>query len=117
MGINMIKRKGSDFKYNINNENNNYGSEKKNKNNANVVVITTTLAIPTYLWLYSPLLDIGRFFNFLILYTVGRTPWTVVQPVARLLPTHRTNIHRHSYLESDSNPRFQRSSWRRQFIT
>jgi hypothetical protein len=30
------------------------------------------------------------FFSFLILYTVGRTPWTGVQPVARLLPTPRT---------------------------
>jgi hypothetical protein len=29
-----------------------------------------------YLWLYSPLLGLGRFFSFLILYTVGRTPWT-----------------------------------------
>jgi hypothetical protein len=28
-----------------------------------------------YLWLYCPLLDLGRYFNFLILYTVGRTPW------------------------------------------
>jgi hypothetical protein len=26
------------------------------------------------LWLYSPLLGIGHFFSFLILYTVGRTP-------------------------------------------
>jgi hypothetical protein len=43
-----------------------------------------------YLWLYSPLLDLGRFFSFLILYTVGRTPWTGDQPVARPLPTHRT---------------------------
>jgi hypothetical protein len=42
------------------------------------------------LWLYSPLLDLGCFFAFLILYTVGRTPWTGEQPVARLLPTHRT---------------------------
>jgi hypothetical protein len=38
----------------------------------------------------QPSLDLGRFFNFLILYTVGRTPWTEDQPVARLLPTHRT---------------------------
>jgi hypothetical protein len=30
------------------------------------------------------------FFSFLILYTVGRTPWTGDQPVARLLPTHKT---------------------------
>jgi hypothetical protein len=43
-----------------------------------------------YPWLYSPLLDIGRFFGFLILYTVGRTPWTGDQHVARSLPTHKT---------------------------
>jgi hypothetical protein len=41
------------------------------------------------LWFYSPS-DLGRFFSFLILYTVGRTPWTGDQPVARPLPTHRT---------------------------
>jgi hypothetical protein len=35
------------------------------------------------LWLYSPLLDLGRFFSFLILYIVGRTPWTGDQSVAR----------------------------------
>jgi hypothetical protein len=43
--------------------------------------------------LYGPtvlLLDLGRFFSFLILYTVSRTPWTVRQPVARPLLTHRT---------------------------
>jgi hypothetical protein len=33
------------------------------------------------------LLDLGRFFGFLILYTVGMTPWTGDQPVARPLPT------------------------------
>jgi hypothetical protein len=43
-----------------------------------------------YLWLYSPLLGLDRFFSFLILYTVGRTPLTGNQPVARPLPTHRT---------------------------
>jgi hypothetical protein len=42
------------------------------------------------LWLYSPLLGFGRFFSFLILNTVGRTPWTGDQPVARPVPTHRT---------------------------
>jgi hypothetical protein len=36
------------------------------------------------------LLDLGRFFSFLILYTVGRNLWTGDQPVARPLPTHRT---------------------------
>jgi hypothetical protein len=25
-------------------------------------------------WIYSPLFDLGRFFSFLIFYTVGRTP-------------------------------------------
>jgi hypothetical protein len=58
-----------------------------------------TLYIYIYmLWLYSPLLGLGRFFSFLILYTVGRTPWTEDQPIARPLPTHRTtqtqNKHR-----------------------
>jgi hypothetical protein len=42
------------------------------------------------LWLYSPFLGLGRFFTFLIFYTVGRTPWTGDQLVARPLPTHRT---------------------------
>jgi hypothetical protein len=41
-------------------------------------------------WLYSPLLDLGRFFSFLILFTAFRTPWTGDQPFARPLPTHRT---------------------------
>jgi hypothetical protein len=45
---------------------------------------------PDYLWLYSPLLDLDRFFSFLIFYTVGRTPWTGDQLVARPLPKHRT---------------------------
>jgi hypothetical protein len=36
------------------------------------------------------LLDLGRFFRFLILYTVGMIPWTGDQPVARPLTTHRT---------------------------
>jgi hypothetical protein len=34
------------------------------------------------------------FLSFLILYTVGRTPWTGDQPVARSLPTH-TERHKH----------------------
>jgi hypothetical protein len=55
-------------------------------------------------WLYSPLLDLGRLFSFFILFTVLRTPWTGDQPVARLLPTHRisqahTNAHRRPCLE------------------
>jgi hypothetical protein len=43
-----------------------------------------------FLWLYSHLLGLGRFFSFLILYTVGRIPWMGDQPVAMPLSTHRT---------------------------
>jgi hypothetical protein len=43
-----------------------------------------------YLWFYSHLLDLGRFFSFLNFYTVGRAQWTGDQPVARPLPAHRT---------------------------
>jgi hypothetical protein len=50
------------------------------------------------------------FFGFVILYTVGRTPWTGDQPVARPLPTRRTTETQNkctqtSMLEWDSNPR------------
>jgi hypothetical protein len=41
------------------------------------------------LLLYSPL-DLGAFLSSLILYTVGRIPWTGDQPVARPLPPHIT---------------------------
>jgi hypothetical protein len=44
-----------------------------------------SLSLSLSLWLYSPS-DLGRFFSFLILYTVGRTPWTEDQPIARPLP-------------------------------
>jgi hypothetical protein len=37
--------------------------------------------------IYGPLLNLGGFFSFVLLHTVGRTPWTVDQPVARQLPT------------------------------
>jgi hypothetical protein len=52
--------------------------------------LTAPRTLSIYLWLYSPLLDFGRFFSFLIFYTVGSTPWTGDQPVARPLPAHRT---------------------------
>jgi hypothetical protein len=48
---------------------------------------------PIYLsiciWLYSPC-GPCPLFSFLILYTVGRTPWMGDQPVARLQPTYTT---------------------------
>jgi hypothetical protein len=43
-----------------------------------------------HLWLYRPLLGPDRFFSFVILYTVSRTPLTGDQRAARPLPTHRT---------------------------
>jgi hypothetical protein len=48
--------------------------------------------LPTYLSLYgyTALMDLGRFFIFLILYTFGRTLWKGDQPIARPLPTHET---------------------------
>jgi hypothetical protein len=60
----------------------------KNARHSSALFLFTYLYI--YLRLYSSLLDLGRFFSFLILYTVGRTPWKEDQPVARPLPTHRT---------------------------
>jgi hypothetical protein len=59
---------------------------------------------------------LADFFSFSILYAVGTTPWMGDQPVARPLPTHRTqhriNAHIYPSLEWDSNPRSLRSSER-----
>jgi hypothetical protein len=52
--------------------------------------VCLSLCLSVCLWLYSPLLDLGLFLSFLILQTVGRSPWTSDHPVARPLPTHRT---------------------------
>jgi hypothetical protein len=55
---------------------------------------TTHTRAPARLSIYGSttvlLLNVGLFFSFLILYTVGRIPWTGDQPVARPLPAHRT---------------------------
>jgi hypothetical protein len=52
-------------------------------------------------WLYSYFLRPSRIFSFLILYTDSRTPWTRDQPVARPLPTHRTELaHRDIHASS-----------------
>jgi hypothetical protein len=51
------------------------------------------------LWFYRTS-DLGLFFSFLILYTVGRTPWTGDQTVARPLPTHRINARTHIHASS-----------------
>jgi hypothetical protein len=52
--------------------------------------VPVTLTVSTYLWLYSPCGPWPLFLQFIYLYTVGWTPWTGDQPVARPLPTHRT---------------------------
>jgi hypothetical protein len=52
-------------------------------------IISVTFLSFLSLGLYSPL-DLGHFFQFLNLYTVGRTPLTGDQPVVRPLPTHTT---------------------------
>jgi hypothetical protein len=49
---------------------------------------------PIYPWLYSPC-GPWPLFQFLNIYTVGRTPWTGDKPVARSLPTHRTTQTRY----------------------
>jgi hypothetical protein len=54
-----------------------------------LITIHRCLILSVYL-LYRPLLDIGHFFSFLILYTVGRTPWTTDQAVTRPLSAQRT---------------------------
>jgi hypothetical protein len=55
-----------------------------------VTKLVQFIYLSMYVWLYSPLLCHGRFFSFLILYTVDRSSWTGDQPVARHLPTHIT---------------------------
>jgi hypothetical protein len=68
--------------------------------------ITKFFSLSLSLRLYSPL-DLGRFFNLLIHYTVGRTPWTTQT---------RINAHWHPCFKLDSNPRPQCSSGQRRFI-
>jgi hypothetical protein len=60
--------------------------------------ISQIIYLSTYLSIYLSfiynstvfLLDLGRLFNFLTLYTVSTTPWTGDQPRSRPLSTHRT---------------------------
>jgi hypothetical protein len=55
------------------------------------------------LWPCSPCVT-WPFFPFLNLYTVGRTPWTGDQPVARPLPTQRTTQTQNKHTQT-SMPR------------
>jgi hypothetical protein len=81
------------------------------------------IVLPVCLSVYSStvlLLDLGRVFSFVILYTVGLLGRQISPSQGRYLHTeqhnHRPNAHRHPCLEWDSNPRSQRSSERRQFM-
>jgi hypothetical protein len=50
------------------------------------------------------LLGLGLSFSLLIYYTVGRTPWTGDQPVARPLPTHRTTQTKNKSTQTSMPP-------------
>jgi hypothetical protein len=64
-----------------------------------------------FLWIYSRLLDVGRFFSYLILYIAGRTPWAVPR---RYLHTERhkqnkcTQISMHWVAFEPTIPAFKR---------
>jgi hypothetical protein len=57
----------------------------------------------------QPIVDLGRLFSFLIVYKVGRIPWTGISPPqVHYLHTerykHRIIAHRHPSFEWDSKP-------------
>jgi hypothetical protein len=76
-----------------------------------VLAIIYVENLSIYLWLYSPY-GPWPLFQFLNLYTDGRTPWTGDQPTNTPHNTNRINAQRHPCFEWDSNPRFQCSSGR-----
>jgi hypothetical protein len=58
------------------------------------------------------LLDRGRFFRFLVLYTVGKTPWNGDQPLTRPLLTYKTTQSQSKHASSGvrtHDPNFQKS--------
>jgi hypothetical protein len=75
------------------------------------IFIHSSMALQPFVRFWPLLQSRNHFF------TDRRTPWTRGQLVARPLPKHRINAHRHPWLELDSNPRFQRSRNRRQFMS
>jgi hypothetical protein len=75
---------------------------------AYVVKVLMFMVVLPFVWLWP-------IFSSLILYTVGRTPWTGDQPVARPLPIHKTTETQNEH-ERDSIPRSQCMSERRQFM-
>jgi hypothetical protein len=81
-------------------------------------LFTTTPTLNDFcLWLYSPLLDLGRFFSFLIhTQSVGLLGRGISPSQGRYVHKHRINVRKHQCLEWDSNPRPQCSSGRRRFM-
>jgi hypothetical protein len=78
----------------------------------------TEIALPFF---YSHFVGFCPLLRFLILCTIGRTPWTVDRASeGRYLHTEqhkdRINIHRHPCLEWNLNPRSHPSSERRRFM-
>jgi hypothetical protein len=62
-----------------------------------------SIYLTIFLFIYGSrvfLLDLGRFFSLLILYTAGRTPWTGDRPVAGPLTTHRTTQTRNKRIQT-----------------
>jgi hypothetical protein len=60
------------------------GLSSASKQTSTLLFIHSSLVLQPFVW------PLPLSFSFAILYTVGRTPWTEDQPVARPLPTHRT---------------------------
>jgi hypothetical protein len=72
----------------------------------NLVSVLVYIAIcSTYLCLYSLSLGLGRFFSFLIFYTVGMTPWKRISPSqGRHLHTgqHKHSMNTHTDIHTSS---------------
>jgi hypothetical protein len=75
------------------------------------------LSMHMYLWLYSPFLDLGRYFSYIYTRSVGFLGREMSPSQGRYLYTeqqnHRISAHRHRRLERDWNPRSQPSCERR----
>jgi hypothetical protein len=74
----------------------NLSNEKCSEGHKNDIYESKNIYLPACL----PLLNLGRFFSSLILYTVGRTPRTGDQPVARPLPAHSTAQTQNKHTQS-----------------
>jgi hypothetical protein len=58
--------------------------------------LTLLLLLLLLLYIHGPLLGLGGFFSFLILYIVSRTPWFGDQPFAKPLPAtgqHKNRVN------------------------